>query len=65
MKKYLIIFLILTSCINEESRTADNYYEVDDFTKAIELYNEVIKLKPNDIKSIYRRGRSYEELNKI
>ena len=64
MKKYLIIFLILTSCINEESRTADNYYEVDDFTKAIELYNEVIKLKPNDIKSIYRRGRSFEELKK-
>ena len=56
MKKYLIIFLILTSCINEESRTADNYYEVDDFTKAIELYNEVIKLKPNDIKSIIKGG---------
>ena len=56
--------MIFISCINEESRTADNYYEVNDFTKAIELYDEVIKLKPNDTKSIYRRGRSYEELKK-
>ena len=64
MNKYLIIFLIFISCIKEESRTADNYYENNNYAKAIRLYNEVIKLKPNDTKSIYRRGRSYEELKK-
>ena len=30
--------------------------------KAIELYTESLKLKPNDTKSLYRRGRAYEEL---
>ena len=64
MSKYLIFFLLFISCIKEDSRTADNYYEKNNFNKAIELYNKVIELKPNDIKSIYRRARSYEELKK-
>ena len=32
------------------------------YEDAIKLYTEGLKLRPNDIKSLYRRARSYEEL---
>ena len=65
MKHFIIILFLFISCIKDESRDADNLYESKNFIGAIELYNEIINLKPNDIKSIYRRGRSYEELKQF
>ena len=61
MKKFLFIFCFI-SCTSEESREGDVYYFKKEYEKAIELYSESLKLKPNDTKSLYRRGRSYEEL---
>ena len=60
MKKFIFLF-ILISCGSEESRLADTYYSNKNYIKAIEYYSESLKLKPNDTKSLYRRGRSYEE----
>ena len=60
MKKF-IFFFFLISCASEESRLADTYYTNKNYIKAIEYYSESLNLKPNDIKSLYRRGRSYEE----
>ena len=60
MKKYIFLFVFI-SCASEESRLADTYYSNKNYIKAIEYYSESLKLKPNDTKSLYRRGRSYEE----
>ena len=65
MKHFILIFFLFISCVKDESRDADKFYESKNFIEAIELYNEIINLKPNDIKSIYRRGRSYEELKQF
>ena len=60
-EKIYFVFLLF-SCSSEESRQADTYYKNKNYKKAIELYTESLKLKPNDTKSLYRRGRAYEEL---
>lgn len=65
MKHFITILFLFISCVKDESRDADNLYESKNFIEAIELYNEIINLKPNDIQSIYRRGRSYEELTQF
>ena len=64
MKKYILFFLLI-SCGSEESRLADSYYQNKNYNKAIEYYTESLKLKPNDTQSLYRRGRSYEELKQF
>ena len=64
MKKYILFFLLI-SCASEESRLADTYYQNKNYNKAIEYYTESLKLKPNDTQSLYRRGRSYEELKQL
>ena len=62
MKKFILAFLLF-SCASEESRLADSYYQNKNYRKAIEYYSESLKLKPNDTQSLYRRGRSYEEIS--
>jgi tetratricopeptide (TPR) repeat protein len=37
-------------------------YNTKKYEDAIVLYTDGLKLNPNDIQSLYRRGRSYEEL---
>ena len=59
MKKYILFFLLF-SCSSEESRQADTYYKNKNYKKAIELYTESLKLKPNDSVAI---EDSQESLN--
>ena len=62
--KYLYLFLIIISCTNNDAQEGDSFYNNKDYINAIEYYNQSIKLNPNNVKSIYRRGRSYEEIGK-
>ena len=55
----------MLSCGSEESRLADSYYQNKNYNKAIEYYTESLKLKPNDTQSLYRRGRSFEEIKQF
>ena len=48
MKHFILIFLLFISCVKDESRDADNFYESKNFIEAIKLYNEIINLKPNN-----------------
>ncbi len=66
IKPYLIIVLMIAviSCQNENSRLGDEYFEAGKYEKAIEAYNEFLKLNPRHVKTIYNRGRCYEELGK-
>ena len=64
MKKILVVALLLgsLSCKNENSQLGDQYYRAGDYEKAVEAYTEYLRMQPRDIKSIYNRGRAYEEL---
>lgn len=63
-KLYLIIILMVAavSCQNENSLLGDEYFEAGKYEKAIEAYNEYLKLEPRHVKTIYNRGRCYQEL---
>ena len=62
---YLLFFLIILSCTSNDAQEGDKYYNNKDYNVAIEYYSESIKLNPNNTKSIYRRGRSYEEIGRF
>ncbi|MGL1885914.1 MAG: tetratricopeptide repeat protein [Reichenbachiella sp.] len=57
-----IATLLITSCGGEEGSLGDKLYESKDYKKAISAYDEYLKLHPENIKSLYNRGRCFEEL---
>ena len=61
MRLIILIFFALISCTSDDSRMGDQMYSNKNYEKAIKLYTEGLKLRPNDIKSLYRRARSYED----
>jgi tetratricopeptide (TPR) repeat protein len=66
MKFKFILFTlfinVFLACQNENSLIGDEYYESGNYEKAIEAYNEYLRLKPRHVKTIYNRGRCYQEL---
>jgi tetratricopeptide (TPR) repeat protein len=61
----LVFFLLLgiaSSCQDENSLVGDQYFEAGNYEKAIDAYNDYLKLKPRHVKTIYNRGRCYQEL---
>lgn len=54
---------LAVSCQSEEQSKGDTLYAKKDYKGAIEAYNEYLKLHPSHVKSLYNRGRSFEELN--
>lgn len=66
IKSILIILLvgIAFSCQDENSLIGDQYFESGKYEKAIESYNDYLRLKPRHVKTIYNRGRCYQEIGK-
>ncbi|MEQ8477633.1 tetratricopeptide repeat protein [Fulvivirga sp.] len=64
MKYIFILFFALTiiSCSNENSKNGDKFYSQGEHEKAVEAYTIYLNTEPRDIKTIYNRGRAYEEL---
>ncbi len=62
MRMIILLFFGLFSCSSDDSRMGDEMYSNKNYEEAIKLYTESLKLRPNDIKSLFRRARSYEEL---
>ena len=60
--RYFLFIIITYSCITDKTKEGDLYYKNNKYIEAITSYDESLKLDPNNVKSIYRRGRSYEEL---
>ncbi len=61
----LFAVVMLVGCNSELTREADNLFKEGKYKEAIEAYNEYISTKPKDVKSLYNRGRAYEELGDI
>ncbi|UII26307.1 tetratricopeptide repeat protein [Fulvivirga maritima] len=63
-KTFIVVLLTLFifSCKDERSELGDKYFKKGDYAKAVEAYTEYLKLEPAHVKSLYNRGRAYEEL---
>ena len=56
--------LLLVSCGSDKSDEGDRFYRKGQYEKAIESYSEYLVLNPTDLKSLYNRGRAYQEVGK-
>jgi tetratricopeptide (TPR) repeat protein len=60
----VIGLLLLVSCGSDKSDEGDRFYRKGQYEKAIESYSEYLVLNPTDLKSLYNRGRAYQEVGK-
>lgn len=57
--------LVASACNESVTREADTLFKEGKYNEAITAYNEYLATKPKDIKSLYNRGRAYEEIGKL
>lgn len=61
---FSIFFVALGACKDEDAYLGDRYFNSKEYQKAIDAYTKYLELKPFNIKSIYNRGRAFEELGR-
>ena len=63
----LIFFLALGvfGCASEVTKEGDSLFNDGKYTEAVEAYSDYLKTRPKDIKTLYNRGRAYEELGQV
>lgn len=61
----IALFIAVSSCNSGVTEEADIFFRDGKFQEAVEAYDEYLSTNPKDIKSIYNRGRAYEELGEI
>jgi len=62
---FLLLVLIGFACSSESSIEGDVYFEKGQFRKAVESYNQYLGANQPTVKTIYNRGRAYEELGEL
>jgi tetratricopeptide (TPR) repeat protein len=62
---FTTILVSFISCKDENTIKGDNLFEDKKYKEAIAVYDEYLKLNPTHVKSIYNRGRAYEELGQF
>ncbi len=68
MKKIASIFLSLTfvvllfACSEQKVSKGDKFFNEKKYEEAVNAYSDELKYLPNEVRLIYHRGRSYEEL---
>ena len=55
----------LFSCNDDVTRKGDQLYNEGNYKEAVDAYSEYLKTNPKDIKSLYNRGRAYEEMKQL
>jgi tetratricopeptide (TPR) repeat protein len=65
------IFLVLifagtiASCSDRKSSPGDRYFESGEYDLAAQSYSETLKNNPSDVKTLYNRGRAYQEMGEL
>jgi len=59
---FCIITISMVGCQQKESRIGDQLFKQGKYAEAIKAYDDYLIHNANDIKSIYNKGRAYEEL---
>ena len=54
--------LLTISCDSKDSQQGDQLFAEGKYEEAVSEYTQYIEYNPSDVKSIYNRGRAYEEL---
>lgn len=65
---WLLSIIVLTGffgCESEVTEEGDNLFNEGKYREAIDAYSEYLETRPKDIKTLYNRGRSFEELGQI
>lgn len=67
MKKigYLAVLVLLFSCGSKESISGDDFFDDEKYGEAVKAYTSYLSTHPDHVKSLYNRGRSYEELGQV
>lgn len=66
--KYTSLFLLIAllfACTSEESLSGDDLFEDEKYAEAIVAYTSFLSTNPSHVKSLYNRGRAYEEIGSI
>lgn len=58
----LLALIAVTGCKDERSDMGDKHFKSGNYKEAINAYTEYLRLEPTHVKSLYNRGRAYEEL---
>src|SRR5699024_8459024 len=61
----LLFLCIVVGCGNSGDSEGDTYFARGEYEKAVQAYSEYIAITPSHVKSIYNRGRAYEELGQL
>lgn len=61
----IILAIVVVGCGNEERTKGDKLFVQKKYEEAIKAYDEYLELHPHHVKSLYNRGRSYEELKQF
>ena len=61
----ICVVVIVASCSSQSTREGDDLFNSGQYEEAIEAYSEYLKTRPKDIKTLYNRGRAYEELGQL
>jgi tetratricopeptide (TPR) repeat protein len=68
MKPYILFFVglifLLPGCSNDQSEMGDRNFRSGNYEAAIDAYTEHLRLNPNDLTTLYNRGRAFQELGK-
>lgn len=61
----MLVGVVIASigCASEETNKGDQFFSKGDYKAAIEAYNEYLESNAADVKTMYNRGRAYQELN--
>jgi len=63
-KGYLLLLAFVIGCTNQNSVSGDDYFNKGEYQKAISIYSDYLESDPDHAKTLYNRGRAYEELGK-
>lgn len=61
----LCLLLVWVSCGEDRSNQGDTYFGKGQYEEAIQAYNRVLENNPTNVKALYNRGRSYEEVGNL
>ena len=54
--------MLFVGCGNDKSDEGDRHYRKGQYEEAVASYSEYLILNPTDLKTLYNRGRAYQEI---
>lgn len=61
----VVLLTIISGCNNSGSNDADKLFAKGEYQLAIDAYNSYLASNSTDVKTLYNRGRAYQELDKL